>query len=361
MISRILDRYVLAQWLKIFLLTAVGFPLVSVLIQATDKLSRLLDRDLEPGTIALSFLYVIPEEMSRMIPAASLFAMVFTIGPLGRNSELTAAKAGGMSFHRIIRPLIMASALAAVLSYGVSHLATRASSRALELQKEKAARDVKVKYNFVYRADQNWVYSIRLLDTELRRMDNVVFERSGAGPDYPTVAITADSASWRESPRAGWQLHQGSTYLLGDSTSVATFRFEKMRLASLTQRPRDLLLEPKEPEEMDWWELGEYIELMRRANSDVRSLSVERALKLAIPAAAFVIALFGAPLAITAPRAGPAFGVAVSLGTTVTYILLINLTRAVGASGVIDPMTAAWAPNVFFAALGLVLLARART
>ncbi|MEK7381223.1 MAG: LptF/LptG family permease [Gemmatimonadota bacterium] len=361
MIFRILDRYVLGQWLRIFILTAVGFPLVSVLIQATDKLSRLLDRQLAPGTIALSFLYAIPEEMSRMIPAASLFAMVFTIGPLGRNSELTAAKAGGLSFHRIIRPLVMASALASVLSYGVSHLATRASARAIELQQEKKFRDIKVKYNFVYRADQNWVYSIRLLDTEMRRMDNVVFERSGSGPGYPTVAVTADSVTFVESPRAGWQLHSGSTYVIGDSAEVTTFRFQKMRLATLIQRPRELLLEAKEPEEMDYWELGNYINLMERANSDVRSLSVERALKLAVPAAALVIALFGAPLAITAPRAGPAFGVAVSLATTVSYILLINLTRAVGASGVIDPNLAAWAPNVLFALLGLVLLYRART
>jgi len=32
---------------------------------------------------------------------AALFAAVFTVGPLARNSELTAAKAGGVSFHRL--------------------------------------------------------------------------------------------------------------------------------------------------------------------------------------------------------------------------------------------------------------------
>jgi lipopolysaccharide export system permease protein len=362
MIFRILDRYLLGQWVKIFVLTAFGFPLVSVLIQATDKLSHLLDRDLTPTAIALSYLFVLPEEMSRMIPAACLFATVFTIGPMGRHSELTAAKAGGLSFHRIIRPLIMASVFASMASYGVSTLATRASARALELQKEKQARDISVKYNFVYRADENWVYSIRLLDTERSRMEHLVLERAGVGEEYPTLAVAADSAVFDEAAPGGqWLVYGGSSHVLGDSGQVTTFRFETLRLKTLSQRPRDLLLEPKEPEEMDYGELGEYIQLMRRSGNDVRKLSVEQALKLAIPATAFVITLFGAPLAITAPQAGPAFGVAISLGTTVAYILLINLTRAIGSSGVMDPVAAAWLPNLFFFLFGLVLLIRART
>ena len=35
---RTLDRYVLGSWLRIFVLTALGFPLVSILINLTDML-----------------------------------------------------------------------------------------------------------------------------------------------------------------------------------------------------------------------------------------------------------------------------------------------------------------------------------
>jgi lipopolysaccharide export system permease protein len=134
-----------------------------------------------------------------------------------------------------------------------------------------------------------------------------------------------------------------------------------MRLRAVTQRPRDLLVEAKDPKEMDWRELGAYIEAMHRSGNDVRKLQVERALKLAVPATCFVIALFGAPLAMTAPRAGAAVGVAISLGTTVAYLLLINLTRAIGISGLMDPQVAAWAPNLLFLVLALVLLWKVRT
>jgi lipopolysaccharide export system permease protein len=357
---RLLDRYLLRQWIRIFLLTAVGFPLVQVLIQATDKVGKLLERNLTAGAIALSYLYVIPENMSQMIPAACLFATVFTLGPLARNSELTAAKASGQSFYRLILPLVVAALFAAGLSFLVGEISTRASARALEIQKEKRASGITTRYNFVYRGDGNWVYAIRMLETKMNRMENVVFEREGKGA-FPTLSIVADSVVYVDTLAGRWRFFNGSSHILGDSTALATFQFGRMRLRALTQRPRELLVEPKNPSEMDYRELRGYIGVMRRSGNDVRKLSVDLALKIAVPATCFVIALFGAPLAMTAPRAGAAVGVAISLGTTVAYLLLINLTRAIGASGLMDPAAAAWAPNVFFLLVGLVLLWKVRT
>ena len=358
---RLLDRYLVSQWIRIFLLTAVGFPLIQVLLEATDRGGRLLERSLSPSAIALSYLYKVPESMSQMIPAACLFATVFTLGPLARNSELTAAKASGQSFHRLIVPLIVAAAFASGLSFVVGEVSTRASARALEIQQEKRVSGIPYRPNFVYRGDGDWIYTIRYLDTEQQTMAKVVFERAGRGPNYPTLSIMADSAVWSDTVAGRWRLHHGSSHFLSDSGVVATFQFRQMRLTALTQRPRELLLEAKDPAEMDYRELGRYIDFMRRSENDVNKLEVERALKIAVPATCFVIALFGAPLAMTAPRAGAAIGVAISLGTTVAYLLLINLTRAIGISGLIDPVAAAWAPNLLFFLVALVLLWKVRT
>jgi lipopolysaccharide export system permease protein len=359
---RILDRYLLWSWIRIFLLTALGFPLVDILLKATERVGRLLERGISPGTIALSYLYMLPESMSQMIPAATLFATVFTLGPFSRNSELTAAKAGGVSFHRLIVPLVLAAIAASVLSFYVGELSTRASQTALELQKERRASSITVRYNFVYRGDKGWVYAVRMLDTKQRRMENVVFERQGSGRDYPTVSVVADSVVYNDTLAGRWRFKSGSTHILGDSSEVlATFRFRSAYVKTLTQRPRELLVEPTDPSEMDYASLGAYIESLRRSGNDVRKIEVERAIKLAVPAACFVIVLFGAPLAMSAPRAGAAIGIAVSLGTTVAYLMLINLTRAIGASGLMNPTLAAWAPNMLFFLWAVVLLWRVRT
>jgi lipopolysaccharide export system permease protein len=356
---RILSRYVLGIWIRVFLLTAVGLPIVSVLTQVTDNLRRLLDRALPAGTIALSYVYSLPFNIATMMPAAALFATVFTVGPLARNSELTAAKAGGVSFYRIARPLFIASAIAAVLCFFIGEWATEATTRQLELQKERQARNVSTRYNFVYRSAE-WVYTIRQLSTTENQMQQVVLEHAVRDPSAPIFTVTADSARWDHVARK-WYFKDGATHVMEPGGGVVTLSFRELVLPAFTQAPRDLLIEPKNPEEMPYAELGAYIETLRRSGNDVKKLEVQRAVKLALPAACLIIALFGAPLAVSAPRAGAAVGIAISLGTTIVYLLMINLSQAIGASGVMDPVLAAWAPNLIFLLLGGWLLFRVRT
>jgi len=357
---RILTRYLLWQWIRIFLLAAVGLPVVSVLIYITDRLNRLLDRGLAPGTIALSGIYGLPGNMAIMIPAAVLFATVFTIGPLARNSEITAAKATGVSFRRLVFPLLVASVFAAVACYYVGELATETTARQLELEKERVARNQTSRYSFVYSADAGWTYAIRYLDTQSKTMQWLTLEHAGRRRDYPNLAISADSAKWNDTTQR-WRLINGSSHVLRDTANPMTVRFRTLELRTMDEGPRSLLIEPKRPEEMSYGELGEYIRTLARSGNDTKKLQVDRAIKLALPAACLVVALFGAPLAMSNPRAGTAWGIAISMGTTVLYLLLINLSKAVGATGVINPSLSAWMPNMLFLVMGLWLMAKVRT
>src|ERR1043165_4111320 len=86
-----------------------------------------------------------------MMPAAALFAAVFTVGPLARHSELTAAKAGGVGLRQPARAIFPAPPPAALLCYVIGEWSTEATPRQLELQKERQARNLTTRYNFVYR------------------------------------------------------------------------------------------------------------------------------------------------------------------------------------------------------------------
>src|SRR2546429_9666948 len=83
-----------------------------------------------------------------------------------------------------------------------------------------------------------------------------------------------------------------------------------LRVTTLRETPTALLAEPKAPDEMRYAELGRYVDALARSGSDTKKLVVERALKIAIPFTCLVIALFGAPLAMTNPRSGAAWGLA---------------------------------------------------
>jgi len=51
----------------------------------------------------------------------------------------------------------------------------------------------------------------------------------------------------------------------------------------------------------------------------------------------------------------------VSLASTVVFLMLIQLTKAVGGSGNVVPEFAAWIPSMLFGALGVWLMMRVRT
>lgn len=360
-----LDRYVVREWLKVFLLAALGFPFLVMVIDLTDKLSTYLGRGIPKGQLAYSYLFYLPETISLVLPVAVLFAVVFTVGALGRHSELVAAKASGISFHRVVRPLVAASLAAVALDVGLTELAPVTSARRAELLGEKTVRQVASRYNpFVYRADRGWVYSIRSLElrTAGAEMRDVILERGGRGEEYPTILVAAERATY-DTARAkrGWTLAKGALrYLLGPGRET-TFAFDSLKTRTLRETPTALLAEPKAPDEMGFAELGRYVDALARSGSDTKKLRVERALKLSVPFACIVIALFGAPLAISTPRSGTAWGVAVCLATTFVDLLMFQLSKAVGQGGALPPEVAAWVPNLLFGVAGVWLWRQART
>jgi lipopolysaccharide export system permease protein len=360
-----LDRYVLREWTKVFLLAALGFPFLVMVIDLADKLDTYLGNGISKTRIAYSYLFFLPETISLVLPVAVLFAVVFTVGGLGRHSELTAAKASGMSFHRVVRPLLVASLAAVLVDLGLTELAPGASARRAELLGEKAARPTGSRFSpFVYRADSGWVYSIRSLElrTNGAEMRDPIMEREGSGEDYPTILVAAQRATY-DTARAtrGWTLATGAVrYLLGPGRET-TFTFDGLKIAALRETPTALLAEPKAPDEMRYAELGRYVDALSRSGSDTKKLQVERALKVAVPFACIIIALFGAPLAISTPKSGMAWGVAVCLATTFVDLLMFQLSKAVGAGGALPPTLAAWVPNLVFGAAGVWLWRKAQT
>lgn len=356
---RPLDGYVLGEFLRIFVVTALGFPLLVILIDLTDNLDKLLVRRIPVDQIALSYVYWLPETMFLVLPAAVLFATVFSIGTFTRYSEITAAKASGISFYRMTAPIFMGAVLAAGLGLVVGELSPITSSRRNEILGERQMRG-STRANFVHAADQGVVYKVGYLDAQRGVMDNLEIERRGSGPEYPTLVITAIDGRWRDTTQL-WTLQHGAMHVIPDSVSGHVFRFDSLRARSLDEPPLDLTEIPREPTDMGYQELGRYIHNLELAGGDADGLRVERALKIAIPVTCIIIVLFGAPLATSTQRGGAAFGVAVSLGTTIVFLVLIQLTKAIGGSGVVRPELAAWLPSALFGLVGLVLLVRVRT
>ncbi len=360
LMPRALDRYVFFEWAKIFGTTALGFPLLVIVIDLTDNLEKYLSRHLSREAIALSYLYWLPESMFLILPAAVLFATVFSIGSFTRYAEVTAAKASGISFYRLIAPIMVGAAFAAVFGFALGELAPITTAKRNDiLEEDKAARGSE-RFNFVYSADNGRVYKAGSLSVPRSQMGNFQIERKGNGkPDYPTVVTNAATAVFTD--RQGWTLHKGATHVITDNGPDFAVHFDSLKDRGMIEMPADLLATPRSPHEMGYRDLGRFIKALARSGGDVNELKVEQALKIAIPVTCLIIALFGAPLATSTQRGGAAYGIGVSLGVTIIFLMMIQLTKAVGGKGLLPPDLAAWIPNILFGIVGGYLLSRART
>ncbi|HKV50196.1 MAG TPA: LptF/LptG family permease [Gemmatimonadaceae bacterium] len=355
-----LDRYVLAEFSKILIAAALGFPLLAIVIDATDHLQKYLSRNLSWGQIGLSYLYWVPDSMFMVLPAAVLFAAVFSIGAFTRHSEVTAAKASGISFHRLIAPILVASVFTALFTLFLGELVPVTDRKRNDILEERKFSAVSDRFNFAYEAQHGRVYQISALNVDRRAIDHVTIERKGNGPAYPTYLVAAQTANW-DTTRHVWMLRRGELHVIPDSLQTMSIHFDSLRDNTFTEGPTDLTATPPSPDEMRYLELRRFIAALERSGADTNELKVELALKIAIPVTCIIIAVFGAPLATSSQRGGAAYGIGISLATTMIFLMLIQLTKAVGQGGVVPPALAAWLPNILFAAIGLVLIVRVRT
>lgn len=356
-----LDRYVFAEFSKIFAATALGFPILVIVIDLTDNLDKYLSRNLSRGDIALSYVYSLPESMYMVLPAAVLFATVFTIGALTRHSEITAAKASGISFYRISVPIYAASVIAAALALVLSELAPLGNRRSMELRDEVMYTTGTERFNFAFASEAGRVYKVQQLQVATGSIEALEIERRGRAGDstYPTWLATASRARYDRD--RGWLLLGGTMHVMTDQRPNLTVTFDSLRDRHFRETPVQLMASPKAPQDMRYAELGRYIRALERSGSDVNGIKVERALKIAVPITCIIIAIFGAPLATSTQRGGAAWGIGLSLAVTVTFLVFIQLTKAIGGENVMNPDLAAWLPNTLFGLGGLVLLARVRT
>lgn len=357
---RRLDRYVFAEFWKLFFVTAIGFPILVIISDLASRLDDYLSRNISAHDLALSYVYWLPDSTFMALPAAVLFATVFSIGALTRNAELTAAKASGISFYRMIAPIILASVIALGIDLELGAAAPIGNRRRAELIKEDKVHSGTGRFNFVFAGEYGRVYKAYELRSDSGVVRSLQIERKGVGPAYPTYILSADSASF-DATTGRWAIGRGMMQIVTDTTDAPTVSFSAASDRHFTERPIEMLARQRDPHDQTYDELTRVIQATERSGGDANLLRVERALKIAIPATCVIIALFGAPLATSSQRGGSAFGVAVALATTMIFLLMIQLTRAIGSKGVVHPDFAAWIPAAIFGVIGLGLLARVRT
>lgn len=354
---RILDRLIVRTFLKLFVLVLAACPPLFVIGDIAENLDDYIDRGLTGGEVAQSYLYQLPLFIQWAFPLAALLATVFTVHLMTTHREVVAAKAGGISFHRLFLPLLVGGVLLTGVALALSEIVPRGNRIAAQvLRQETPGRSWRS--DFVYRSEEGFSWQVDRLTAADGRVTEIILQRA---PDHPDggLHISAQAARWSEDE--GWVLAQGYLRTAESDSTMRTLEFDRLGVPGLVERPDELLEVPPEPDEMTYAEIDRFAQIIQRTGGDANELLVKKEQKIAIPVTTLVIILFGAPLATSNKRGGAAFGIGLSLATVLVYMMMLRIAGAFGEAGALDPLAAAWIPNAVFAAAGIVFMARVRT
>ena len=117
---KILDRYILTQFLTNFLGALSVLILIFVFHTIFTYIDELAGRGLELWIIGKFLIFFIPQLIPIIMPLAVVIASIMPFGAFAENYEFAAMKASGISLLRVMRPLIV---LMALLSIGTFFLA----------------------------------------------------------------------------------------------------------------------------------------------------------------------------------------------------------------------------------------------
>ena len=355
---KLIHRYLLGSFFRIFSLAAAAFLAIFLLVTVFESLRTVLKYDASFGNTLLFLVAQTPWMLTQAAPLAALLGSLVTLTLMARNGELTALRAAGMPLRRIAAPLAMGGLLIMVGTFWLQETVVPPASR---LARE--IRDVRIKKRAgqtLLRVQDVWLRSgramvrvDRVLPEEKRMTGITVFERDGAAVRR---RLRAEEAVWNG---AGWELHNVRTIVFPDSgpwqeSSLATLAYP------LAPRLEEITVSQGKSEEWNMATLGKRIKSHRAQGLSVTNLEVDLWAKTSIPFTCFLLPLLAVPFSIrSSRRTGLWGGVAAGILIGLVYILVVLFGISLGRTGTMPPWLAAWAGNIVFLVLTIYLFRRA--
>ena len=366
----LLDGYIAKQYLRILAMTTVGMLglfYISTFIDMSDKLFK---GTTTLGMIAEFLFWSTPEYLSYVTALAVLLSALVTVGLLTKNSELIVMRACGISIYRTALPMVAFALGASAFLFGMEERVLATANQRADRLKHIIRTGQPQTFGVLNRkwivGNNGEVYHYQYYDPRKQELHSLaVFDF-----DRDTHALTSRmfvrkaaydpdrTAGGREEPK--WALSEGWKREFDPKTTVSSFnRFDQ--IGARFEAADYFVTEAREPELMNFGQLRSYITELKASGYNVLDHEVGLHRKIAFPFVTLVMTLIAVPFAVTTGRRGAMYGIGVGIVLALVYWTMISIFAAFGQGGLIDPILAAWAPNLIFGAAAVYLLLTVRT
>jgi len=355
------DRYVSREFTRFFFLILAALVSVYMLGLLIDVIADAFEHNIQ-GKVVLSYLmFAQPQIFFHMLPLSTLMATLVCFAILTKTSEITAAKAGGISLYRLAIPIVLLGGAVSAGCFALQeYLLPYANRRAAELRDEIKNRPVQA-YNVLNRqwmmGEGQQLYNYAYYDPNQRKFSGLSVYRYKTDPFGIIERSYSQEATW-EPEIGGWLYTKGWTRNFDEGRQINTF--EELAVHDM-EPPSYFVKEQKRSDQMTYLELRRYVEDLEQSGYDVIPLQVAQQAKFSFPLAAMVMVLIGVPFSFTPGKKGALYGIGIAIAIGLGYYVTTRIFAFMGETAMLPPLIAAWAPNVMFGIAALYGLFNVRT
>ncbi len=354
---RLLDRYVIRNFLQIYLYCIAGFLSIWLIFDVSDNISTFIDEHFGFALTVKYYATQVPEVFIILLPVALLLALLFSLGRMSRSNEIVSMLTAGVSIPRLLAPLIGVGLLTVAGSFALNYSLAphaemakksfvanaRAHQYSVNGQIFRNRTDLRTWFIQSFRPGHGVFNHVQVLQQD--EHDNIV-----ANYLSPRVIYHPETHVW--------ELENVKVVQYDATGNITDERFrDSLKIDNWSETPFRLGSANVRAEYLSFPELREYLHF----NSDfpVTLLAPFRThlqYRLALPWTCLVVVCIAAPLGIGYSRRGVLASVASAVILVFSMNFLTHLFLALGEGDRISPMVAAWTPNLIFAVIGLYLL-----
>ncbi|MDR1787753.1 MAG: LptF/LptG family permease [Treponema sp.] len=353
----ILDRYLVKQFVPIFLVAIGMFAFLLILIDLFANLWRYLNYEVPVKQILTVSLYYLPKSFSYALPISLLFAAAYTLGDLYGRNELTSIFSSGIPFWRFSIMLAVIGVIASVFSFFFDDrvvvptlkMKNDLASILLHQQRTEDNSDIVIKAR-----NGEVIYMVDYFDDKANILNGlVIVENDGAG--RPTAIVRAPQASWTEDH---WTLSrpmlyewQGDMLLTGPAEKIGTY----------SEAPDTFKRNSVQAEDLPASEAKLLVADLRAAGLPYNNALAEYYHRYSFAAASFVVMLLSISMGGRFRKNILLMSLLSSLVSAVVFYVMEMITMMLAKMGYIPPIIGAWFPVFMFILAGAGLMKSAKT
>jgi len=347
----IIDRYILRELIKIFLITVGALTTVLYLDKFLFIAENIVNRGVSILEVFLIMLYISPSYLALTVPISVLVASVATFNQFSASNEWVAMKSCHLSFMQTMRPVLIFSIFTYIVAviimvYALPWGNYAYKQKTYEIIKNRA--DINIKPNILNYDFKDLVILAKKREKKFQFRDILLADTTQSKSPKIITANQAIILPNIKSLKIRLELKSGTIHELGDKLSeYQTINFDtyelNLSLPDTAQLEKEALVGHRE---LSINLLLKQIKDFENKGLPTFAAKVELSKKFAIPFTCLLFGLLGAPLGIHSSRGGKSGSFATSIMVILLYYMGLIFAQNMGKSGQVEPYSSIWVPNI---------------